>query len=68
MSLQRPDWYVRFDVDKEAAAATRKFLFGMIAADRIPFTGYHMPFAAVGFVEPLGAGFRYVPASYQLRF
>jgi len=68
VSLERPDWHVRFDADKEAAAATRKSLFGMIAADRIPFSGYHMPFPAVGFVEPLGAGFRYVPASYQLAF
>jgi len=66
VSLQRPDWHVRFDGDKQAAAATRKSLFGMIAADRVPFTGYHMPFPAVGFVEPLGSGFRYVPVSYQL--
>ncbi len=43
-SLQFPDWEVRFDADKAAAAATRKALFGMIAADRIPFIGYHMPF------------------------
>jgi glyoxylase-like metal-dependent hydrolase (beta-lactamase superfamily II) len=65
-SLQRPDWEVRFDADKAAAAATRKQVFGMIAADRIPFIGYHMPFPGVGFVEAQGEGFRYVPASYQL--
>jgi len=57
---------VRFDMDKEGAAATRKALFGMIAADRIPFIGYHMPNPAVGYVEPMGAGFRYAPESYQL--
>ncbi|MEL6337255.1 MAG: MBL fold metallo-hydrolase [Pseudomonadota bacterium] len=66
MSLQRPDWHVVFDMDKEAAAATRKSVFGMVAADRIPFIGYHMPAPALGYVEPLGEGFRYVPASYQL--
>ena len=65
-SLEYPDWEVRFDADKAAAAATRKKLFGMIAADKIPFIGYHMPFPGVGFVEPKGDGFRYVPASYQL--
>jgi glyoxylase-like metal-dependent hydrolase (beta-lactamase superfamily II) len=65
-SLEYPDWEVRFDADKAAAAATRKTLFGMIAAEKIPFIGYHMPFPGVGFVEPKGAGFRYVPASYQL--
>jgi glyoxylase-like metal-dependent hydrolase (beta-lactamase superfamily II) len=65
-SLQRPDWEVRFDRDKAAAAATRKAIFGQIAADRIPFIGYHMPFPGVGFVEAAGEGFRFVPASYQL--
>ncbi|MBL9052625.1 MAG: MBL fold metallo-hydrolase [Tabrizicola sp.] len=65
-SLQKPDWEVRFDADKAAAAATRKQLFGRIAADRIPFIGYHMPFPGLGYVEAMGDGFRYVPASYQL--
>lgn len=65
-SLEQPDWEVRFDMDKAAAAATRKDLLGMIAADRLPFIGYHMPFPAMGYLEPKGAGFRFVPASYQL--
>lgn len=65
-SLQFPDWEVRFDADKAAAAATRKAVFGMIAADRIPFIGYHMPFPGVGYVEPKDAGFRFVPMSYQM--
>ena len=65
-SLQKPDWEVRFDADKPAAAATRRAVFGQIAADRIPFIGYHMPFPGIGFVETMGDGFRYVPASYQL--
>lgn len=66
LSLQRPDWEVRFDADA-MAAETRKKLLGMLAADRIPFTSYHMPFPAVGFVETTSEGsYRYSPASYQL--
>ncbi len=65
-SVERPDWEVRFDMDKEAAAATRRELFGMLAADRVPFVGYHMPFPAMGFVEARDEGFRYVPVSYQM--
>ncbi|WP_413875799.1 MBL fold metallo-hydrolase [Albidovulum sp.] len=65
-SLARPDWEVKFDADKPAAAAARRKIFGMIAAERIPFIGYHMPFPATGFVEADGDGFRYVPSSYQL--
>jgi hypothetical protein len=66
VSLQKPDWHVRFDMDKDAAAAARRKVFGMIAADRIPFSGYHMPFPNVGYVETQGDGFRYAPVSYQL--
>ena len=66
-SLAYPDWEVRFDMDKAQAAATRKEVFGMLAAERIPFVGYHMPFPGTGFVETRGeGGFRYVPTSYQM--
>lgn len=64
-SLQRPDWHVQYDMDKEAAAETRRRVFDMIAADGIPFIGYHMPFPAVGFAEKLERGYRFVPATYQ---
>lgn len=65
LSLQRPDWEVKFDMDKTAAAETRKRVFDMIATDKLAFLGYHMPFPAVGYVEKLDAGYRYVPKSYQ---
>ncbi len=65
-SVGYPDWEVRFDMDKTAAAATRRRLLGMLAAEKVPFIGYHMPFPGVGYVEPRGDGFRYVPSSYQM--
>ncbi|MEO1640049.1 MAG: MBL fold metallo-hydrolase [Pseudomonadota bacterium] len=67
-SLARPEWEVRFDADKEGAAAARRNVLGMIAADRIPAIGYHMPFPAVGYVDT-GAGdaeFQWVPEAGQL--
>lgn len=67
-SLARPDWEVRFDMDKAAAAATRKRIFGMIADERLPFIGYHMPFPAIGYVARDGDNFRYMPATYQFGF
>jgi glyoxylase-like metal-dependent hydrolase (beta-lactamase superfamily II) len=65
LSLQRPDWEVRFDMDKAAAAATRKTVFDMIATDKLAFIGYHMPFPAAGYVEKASEGYRFVPVSYQ---
>ena len=64
-SVPHPDWEVRFDMDKAKAAETRRNLLGMIAADRLPFIGYHMPFPSLGYLEKAGDGFRFVPASYQ---
>ncbi|KGB81908.1 metallo-beta-lactamase [Rhodovulum sp. NI22] len=65
-SLGHPDWEVSFDMDKSTAAATRRRMLNMLAADKTPFIGYHMPFPAMGFAEARGDGFRYVPASYQM--
>lgn len=65
-SVARPDWHVRFDIDKEAGAQARRAVLARLAADRIPFIGYHMPFPALGYIADAGdGGFRYVPASYQ---
>jgi glyoxylase-like metal-dependent hydrolase (beta-lactamase superfamily II) len=65
-SLGYPDWEVKFDMDKAAAAASRRKVLGMLAADGIPFIGYHMPWPSVGYVETNGDGYRYVPHTYQL--
>ncbi|WP_434064241.1 MBL fold metallo-hydrolase [Pararhizobium gei] len=65
LSLQRPDWEVRFDMDKGKAAAARKTVFDMVATDRLPFVGYHMPFPSVGFIEKIDQGYRFIPETYQ---
>ena len=65
-SLANPDWEVRFDMDKEAAAATRRSLLTMMANEGAALIGYHMPWPGVGFVEMDGDSFKYVPHSYQL--
>lgn len=65
-SLAHPDWEVKFDMDKPAAAATRRRVLDMMAADKTAFVGYHMPWPGIGYVEKSGDGFAYVPHSYQL--
>lgn len=51
LSMEKPTWHVLFDMDKEQAVATRLKMLDMLATDRIPMIGYHMPFPAIGFVE-----------------
>jgi glyoxylase-like metal-dependent hydrolase (beta-lactamase superfamily II) len=65
-SLAHPDWQVLYDRDKAMAAATRKRMLDMMAADKVPFIGYHMPFPALGYVEAREGGYRYVPETYQM--
>lgn len=65
-SLAQPDWEVKFDMDKAAAAATRRRMLDMISADKTAFVGYHMPWPGIGYVEKRGDNFVYAPHSYQL--
>jgi len=65
-SFAHPEWEVRFDMDKAAATESRRNVLGLLAADKVPMIGYHMPFPAAGYVESRGDGFRFVPVSYQM--
>lgn len=66
-SLAHPDWEVRFDMDKAAAAATRKTILDMLSADKIAFVGYHMPWPGIGYVgKTADGGYAYEAHSYQL--
>lgn len=64
--FQNPDWHTSFDSDKDMASASRRRILSMLAAEKVPMIGYHMPFPAAGFVEPRGEGFRFVPVGYQM--
>ena len=66
-SLVRPDWHCSFDADKAQGAATRKRIYDMAATERVPVSGYHMPFPSIGYVERRAdGGYRWVPHSFQL--
>ena len=65
-SLANPDWHFSFDIDKPAAAATRRRILDMLATDKTAFVGYHMPWPGVGYVDSKDGQFSYVPHSYQL--
>jgi glyoxylase-like metal-dependent hydrolase (beta-lactamase superfamily II) len=66
MAVQRPDWYFDMDDLKDQAVATRKRMLELLAAERIPFISFHMPFPGVGYIERNGAGYRWVAHGYQL--
>jgi glyoxylase-like metal-dependent hydrolase (beta-lactamase superfamily II) len=62
---RHPDWQAAFDIDGDAAVATRKKLFDRAAADRMLVTGYHFPFPACGHLLKTANGYEHVPVEWQ---
>ncbi|MGB6543618.1 MAG: MBL fold metallo-hydrolase [Xanthobacteraceae bacterium] len=62
---RHPDWQAAFDIDGDAAVATRKKLFDRAAADRMLVTGYHFPFPACGHLIKTATGYEHVPVEWQ---
>ena len=66
MAIQRPEWHVDVDDDKDKAVATRERILDMAATDRLFVAGFHMPVPGLGHLEKSVTGYRWVPVSYQL--
>ena len=58
-----PDVSATYDVDPQAAAATRRQLLDYAAKNKIPIGGMHIVYPAVGNVEAAGNGFKFVPGN-----
>jgi glyoxylase-like metal-dependent hydrolase (beta-lactamase superfamily II) len=61
--VRHPDWFGGGDMDGPMAVATRRRLYEMLAAEKMPMTGYHLPSPAVGRLEKSGAGYRFIPVA-----
>jgi glyoxylase-like metal-dependent hydrolase (beta-lactamase superfamily II) len=66
IAIQRPDWHLDVDDDKDKAVATRKRILGMAAGEKLFVAGFHMPFPGIGMIDQTADGFRWIPVSYQL--
>ncbi|MDP3254560.1 MAG: MBL fold metallo-hydrolase [Bosea sp. (in: a-proteobacteria)] len=63
--VRNPDWSAVFDMDGPQAAATRRKLLDMVAADRMQVAFYHAPFPATGHIAKSGNGFEMVPVQWS---
>jgi glyoxylase-like metal-dependent hydrolase (beta-lactamase superfamily II) len=63
--VRNPGWQAVFDMDGGQAAATRRRLLEMAAAERLRLVGYHFPFPATGYIAEGADGFRFVPALWE---
>jgi glyoxylase-like metal-dependent hydrolase (beta-lactamase superfamily II) len=58
-----PDWRGFFDQDPPQAAATRRKVYDLLVAEKLPVQGYHFPFPSLGRIEKQGDGYKVVPMS-----
>jgi glyoxylase-like metal-dependent hydrolase (beta-lactamase superfamily II) len=56
-----PDISATFDIDKEAAAVSRRQILDYAAKNKIPIGGMHIVYPGVGTVEAEGNGYKFIP-------
>ncbi len=57
---RHPGWHAMFDMDPAQAEATRRRVYDMLAAERMPVQGFHYPLPAHAFVEKDAEGYRVI--------
>jgi glyoxylase-like metal-dependent hydrolase (beta-lactamase superfamily II) len=62
--VRNPDWSAVFDMDADAARATRRRVLDMAATERMQVAFYHAPFPATGHIARDGSGFALVPVAW----
>jgi glyoxylase-like metal-dependent hydrolase (beta-lactamase superfamily II) len=61
IQIPRPDTGLVYDVDPQAACATRRRMFDRVAADKIKVGGAHMDFPGFGYIVRNATGFGFEP-------
>ena len=62
---RHPGWHAAFDQVPQMAEETRRKVYDMVSAEKMPVQGFHYPFPALGHVEKEGDGYRVVPVPWN---
>jgi glyoxylase-like metal-dependent hydrolase (beta-lactamase superfamily II) len=56
--VRNPGWHLMFDQDPNMAEATRRRIYDMLVAEKMPVQGFHYPFPGLAYVEKTSTGYR----------
>lgn len=59
--LEKPDWLSVFDFEPEKAAATKRKIFDLAAAEKSMVFAFHFPFPSLGYIIKNGNGWQWQP-------
>jgi glyoxylase-like metal-dependent hydrolase (beta-lactamase superfamily II) len=62
VQFPNPDISASYDIDKQAAAASRRQILEYAAKNKIPIGGMHVVYPGIGTVEADGNGYKFTPA------
>jgi glyoxylase-like metal-dependent hydrolase (beta-lactamase superfamily II) len=63
--VKNPEWQLAFDVDKPLGVQTRRKLYDMAIAEKMPIQAFHAAFPGLVRVEKDGSGYRWVPTIWN---
>jgi glyoxylase-like metal-dependent hydrolase (beta-lactamase superfamily II) len=63
--VRHPEWQLAFDMDKPLAVQTRRKMYDMAIAEKMPVQAFHASFPGLMHVEKSGDGYRWTPALWN---
>lgn len=63
--VKNPDWQLLFDADKALAVQTRRKIYDMAVAEKMPVQAFHAAFPGLVGVEKDGNGYRWIPTMWN---
>jgi glyoxylase-like metal-dependent hydrolase (beta-lactamase superfamily II) len=62
---RNPHWHAFYDQIPDQAEQTRRRIYDMLVAERMPVQGFHYPFPAHAYVEKRGTGYQEIAVPWS---